>query len=244
MTKDVFISHAKEDRAFADIVCAALERQGLDCWIAPRDVAPGLVFDEAIIDGIEASQVLVLVLSGSANVSRFVQNEVNRAFSKGKAIVTFRAKDVLPAKSLARALPSQTPLDRWFSAATRRESYPLRSRRACAGRQGSSAVGQDVFSQRVLCLGRLSDARAAYRCGAAFSRNTLADLRHARHLLGEHRTPRRRGPVSMRVQRSQPWRIWKRLEDADSSYLSLHGGSLRQRRRRLEVRGHQKDRVA
>jgi hypothetical protein len=100
MAKDVFISYAAEDQGFADIVCAAFERQGLICWIAPRDVAPGMVFDEAIIDAIEACQVLVLVLSKSANLSPFVHTEVNRAFSKGRPIVTFRAENVLPAKSL------------------------------------------------------------------------------------------------------------------------------------------------
>jgi hypothetical protein len=44
---------------------------------------------------------MVLLLSPGANDSSFVKNEVNRAFSKGKPIFTFRVEDVLPAKALA-----------------------------------------------------------------------------------------------------------------------------------------------
>jgi hypothetical protein len=36
-----FISYASADSATASAVCAALEREGVKCWIAPRDVAPG-----------------------------------------------------------------------------------------------------------------------------------------------------------------------------------------------------------
>ena len=48
----LFISHANDDQAIALEVCALLERQGIRCWIAPRDVAPGAVWDEAIVDAI------------------------------------------------------------------------------------------------------------------------------------------------------------------------------------------------
>jgi hypothetical protein len=35
---DVFISYASPDGGVADAVCGALERDGLICWVAPRDV--------------------------------------------------------------------------------------------------------------------------------------------------------------------------------------------------------------
>ena len=38
MPRDVFVSHASEDHALAEQVCALLEQRGLKCWIAPRDV--------------------------------------------------------------------------------------------------------------------------------------------------------------------------------------------------------------
>jgi Tol biopolymer transport system component len=81
-------------------VCALLEARGVSCWIAPRDVAAGKVWDEAILDAIEGASAFLLMLSSSANASAFVKNEVNRAFSLNKPIVTFRIEDVGPGRSL------------------------------------------------------------------------------------------------------------------------------------------------
>ena len=95
-----FISYATGDQAVAMEVCALLEARGIRCWIAPRDVVPGKVWDEAILDAIEGASGFLLVLSSAANASPFVKNEVNRAFSLGKPIFTFRVEDVQPGRSL------------------------------------------------------------------------------------------------------------------------------------------------
>jgi TIR domain-containing protein len=100
MPKDVFISHATEDQATAAEVCALLEARGVSCWIAPRDVAPGKVWDEAILDAIESASAFLLILSARANNSSFVKNEVNRAFSQDKPIFALRIEDVQPGRSL------------------------------------------------------------------------------------------------------------------------------------------------
>jgi Tol biopolymer transport system component len=100
MTRDVFISHAGDDASVAIEVCALLEKRGLKCWMAPRDVAAGSEWDEAILDAIETSRVFLLILSRSANDSQYVKNEVNRAFSQRKPIVTFRLEEVVPGRSL------------------------------------------------------------------------------------------------------------------------------------------------
>src|SRR6202162_6620145 len=100
MPRDVFISHAGDDAGVAVEVCALLEERGLKCWMAPRDGAAGAVWDEAILDAIERSRVFLLILSNNANQSQFVKNEVNRAFSQSKPIVTFRLEEVVPGRSL------------------------------------------------------------------------------------------------------------------------------------------------
>src|SRR5579863_1265768 len=100
MARDVFISHAGDDASVAVEVCALLESRGLRCWMAPRDVSAGAVWDEAILDAIERSRVFLLILSQNANQSPFVKNEVNRAFSQSKPIVTFRLENVAPGRSL------------------------------------------------------------------------------------------------------------------------------------------------
>src|SRR4051812_26415402 len=81
-------------------VCALLEARGVSCWIAPRDVAPGAKWDEALLHAIDEGGAFLLLLSTASNDSPFVQNEVNRAFGKQKAIFTFRIEDVAPAGSL------------------------------------------------------------------------------------------------------------------------------------------------
>ena len=75
-THTVFISYASSDRAVADSVCAALERAGANCWIAPRDVTPGELYSEAIVHAIDSAKVVVLILSQNAAVSQHVLREV------------------------------------------------------------------------------------------------------------------------------------------------------------------------
>ena len=65
-THDVFVSYASQDVPVADAIVAALEKNGLKCWIAPRDVKPGTVYADAIIRAINEAKALVLVLSASA----------------------------------------------------------------------------------------------------------------------------------------------------------------------------------
>ncbi len=65
----IFISHSSQDRRVADRLCDALERRGLGCWLASRDIAPGENFQEAIVKAIRSVRAMVLVFTGSANNS-------------------------------------------------------------------------------------------------------------------------------------------------------------------------------
>ena len=100
MPHDVFISYSTSDKSVADAACAKLENQKIRCWIAPRDVLPGTEYGEAIVDGINACSVFVIVFSMSANESPYVNREVERAISKGKVIVPFRIEAIRPTKSM------------------------------------------------------------------------------------------------------------------------------------------------
>jgi hypothetical protein len=100
MAHDVFISHSNQDKAIADAVCATLERNKIRCWIAPRDVIPGVVYAEALIDALNQSKIMVLVFSSSSNKSIQVMREVERAVNKGIAIIPFRIENVVPSKAM------------------------------------------------------------------------------------------------------------------------------------------------
>jgi hypothetical protein len=97
---DVFISYAHGDKPIADAVCAKLEARHIRCWMAPRDVPPGMDFPAAIIRGIEESRVMVLVFSSQSNVSPHVLREITSAVNKGIIVVPFRIEDVIPSKSM------------------------------------------------------------------------------------------------------------------------------------------------
>jgi TolB-like protein/Tfp pilus assembly protein PilF len=86
----VFISYASQDAVVADAIVDALERHGLKCWIAPRDVVPGESYAGAIVHAIDATKLIVLVLSENAVTSHHVLREVERASSKRHPVVAFR----------------------------------------------------------------------------------------------------------------------------------------------------------
>jgi TolB-like protein/Flp pilus assembly protein TadD len=87
---EVFISYASPDSAVADAVCAALERSGVSCWVAPRNVMPGEFYADAIVRAIDAATVTVLVLSKNSATSSHVLREVERASSKRHPVVSLR----------------------------------------------------------------------------------------------------------------------------------------------------------
>jgi TIR domain-containing protein len=76
---EVFISYASQDAAVANAIVEALERNGLRCWIAPRDVRAGAQYADAIVRAISGAKVLVLVLSANAIASSHVGKEIERA---------------------------------------------------------------------------------------------------------------------------------------------------------------------
>lgn len=111
MAHDVFISYSSKDKVYADALCAKLESEGIRCWIAPRDILPGVTWAEAIVDAIEAAQLMVLLFSSNANTSPQVEREVERALNKQLTIVPLRIESVMPAKSLEYFLGTPHWLD-------------------------------------------------------------------------------------------------------------------------------------
>ena len=99
-TSDVFISYSNMDKKAADAVCSIMEQNGIRCWMAPRDITPGLPFAEAIIDGIKGSRVFILIYSSNSNNSSQVIKEVDRAVQYKLAIIPLRLENVPMTKQL------------------------------------------------------------------------------------------------------------------------------------------------
>ena len=111
MGDHVFISHSSKDKPVADAVCATLEAGGVRCWIAPRNISPGDEYAAAIIDAINKSAAMVLVLSADSNQSPQILREVERAVNKRVPLVSVRIDATPLSKSLEFFLSASHWLD-------------------------------------------------------------------------------------------------------------------------------------
>ena len=114
-TIHAFISHSSQDAEWAQRVCDSLEKRKLKCWIAPRDITPGSEWGAAIIDGIDRSRVVVLILSSNANESPQVRREIERAIGKTIPVLPVRIEDIRPQGALEFALSNTHLLDAFTS---------------------------------------------------------------------------------------------------------------------------------
>jgi TIR domain len=111
MVRDVFVSYSQADYACAMELVTRIEAEGINCWIAPRDIAPSADWAAEIIDAISNSRTMVLVFSATSNDSPQVRREVERAVHKQVSILPFRIENVMPSKSLEYFLSAQHWMD-------------------------------------------------------------------------------------------------------------------------------------
>ena len=111
---DVFISYAAGDTAVAEAVCATLEAQHVQCWMASRDVLPGQSYAQALVKAIHAARVFVLVFSSATNQSHQVERELDMAVTSRLPIIPLRVEDVLPRESIEYYLAGH----QWLNALT------------------------------------------------------------------------------------------------------------------------------
>jgi hypothetical protein len=96
MNYDVFVSYSTKDKAVADAVVFALEKKGIRCWYAPRDIKAGASWGETITEAISHCKLMLLIFSGSSNQSKRVQEEVYYAISEEKTLIPFRIENLDP----------------------------------------------------------------------------------------------------------------------------------------------------
>lgn len=89
----VFISYSSKNADLADAMVAYLEKKGITCWYAPRNIEPGSEWVPAIKSALQTTKVFVLLYTHQSNESRQVMNEVALAFNAGKTMVPYCATD-------------------------------------------------------------------------------------------------------------------------------------------------------
>lgn len=102
----IFLSHSSTNYKVAQKVCNLIEECGWKCFLAPRDIRTGYEYAEQILEGIERSDVLLLILSKEANTSPHVLREVERAVSKKIPIIVYKLEEVELSKSMEYFLMS------------------------------------------------------------------------------------------------------------------------------------------
>lgn len=112
MSHQVFISYSTKDTDKANAVCDELEKNGVRCWIAPRDIPTGGNWAGSVVDAINKCETVVLLLSKSSNDSPDVGREINRACDHRRRIVNVRIENILPTGALEYYLSHS----QWFDA--------------------------------------------------------------------------------------------------------------------------------
>ena len=85
----VFISYSTKDLKDAQMVLQELEKNGIPCWIAPRDIPGGSDYTSKIPAAINNCQVMVLIVSRNEEQSNWVPRELTRAINSKKTIIPF-----------------------------------------------------------------------------------------------------------------------------------------------------------
>ena len=94
MIYDVFISYSTKDKKVVEGICGYLERYGYRCFVAYRDINPGIPWTQAIPPAIRESSLMVVVFSEEFNSSEQTDRELTIAVKNGKTIIPFRISDV------------------------------------------------------------------------------------------------------------------------------------------------------
>ena len=92
----IFVSYASPDRQIAELVVSALEQTRQPCWIAPRNIEPGRVYADAIVEAIHRSNVFLVLLSTVSLDSPHVIREIERAVSRKLPILCVRLDGAIP----------------------------------------------------------------------------------------------------------------------------------------------------
>lgn len=117
MADTVFISYAMKNQEVANRLVVALEKHGLRCWIATRDIPFGASWPAEISNAISGSRLLLVVLSGDASKSEHLEREVGLAIEAHVPIFPLKIDDNAPSPTVSyflanvqrRNAPSASP---------------------------------------------------------------------------------------------------------------------------------------
>lgn len=107
-----FISHHSSQVETARQLKKVLGLNGVDGWMAPDDIDPGRPFDQAIIEQVRRSDLIILLFCSRSDQSRHVKRELMMAENGDKLIFPVRLENI-DAEGLAYWLNDYQWID-WF----------------------------------------------------------------------------------------------------------------------------------
>lgn len=107
-----FISHHSSQVETARQLKKVLGINGVDGWMAPDDIDPGRPFDQAIIEQVRRSDLIILLFCSRSDQSRHVKRELMMAENGDKLIFPVRLENI-DAEGLAYWLNDYQWID-WF----------------------------------------------------------------------------------------------------------------------------------
>jgi hypothetical protein len=111
LTYDVFISHSSRNADLGSLMKQYLATRGIRCWKAPDDIEPSEPWPAAIMRGLRECPIVVLIWTKESMASDQVLKEITIADQKTKAIIPFRAEEIMPEGGLEYFLVAKQWLD-------------------------------------------------------------------------------------------------------------------------------------
>ena len=87
MPNSLFISYSRQEVSFVDMLFKALEGSGFQPWLDYQSLIPGRPWFDQILAGIDAAEIVLLVVSRSSIDSKNVKDEYQRALEQKKRIL-------------------------------------------------------------------------------------------------------------------------------------------------------------
>ncbi|WP_407376503.1 toll/interleukin-1 receptor domain-containing protein [Methanobrevibacter sp.] len=116
---DVFISYSTANQDIADKIHFTLEKNGLSCWIATKDIPSGRLYIDEIGAGIKSAKMVVLIYSKFSQESKYVKNEIHMAYKYDKPIISFNIDGSEPSEHMGYYLKVM----QWLAAYPNPEDY-------------------------------------------------------------------------------------------------------------------------
>lgn len=108
---DAFISYSSKEMKVAKRICDLLEKKGIICWMAPRDIMCGSHWAGSIAQALRNAKTMILIFSKNANESENVMREVAIASNYKISISTVKIDSTIPSDNMEYFLAISQWLD-------------------------------------------------------------------------------------------------------------------------------------